>query len=135
MRHDPEGMLKPEGLKNYLERYAVGWVVVDGEFGPLDVRRDLLQPAESVGGFRIYRARAEPSYAARGNARISSQSLNSINVTDVTGPELVLRFHWMETLRCRPGCTIERAPEPFDRVGFVRVRNPPPAFEIYNGYD
>jgi hypothetical protein len=135
LRHDPEGMLKPEGLKNYLERYAVGWVVVDGEFGPLDVRRDLLQPAESVGGFRIYRVRPEPNYAKTGKAQIASQSLNSINVTDASGPELVLRFHWMETLRCRPDCSIERAPEPFDRVGFVRVQSPPAAFEIYNEYD
>jgi hypothetical protein len=135
MRHDPEGMKKPEGLAQYLERYAVGWVLVDGEFGPLDVRRDLLQPAESVGGFRIYRVRAEPNYFVKGKAEIAGQALNSIAVKDAVGPELVLRFHWMETLRCRPNCSIERAPEPHDRVGFIRVPNPPPAFEIYNAYD
>jgi hypothetical protein len=135
LRHDPEGMKKPQGFARYLERYAVGWVVVDGEFGPIDVRRDLLQPAESVDGFRIYRVRAEPSYAAKGTAEIKSQSLNSVQVANAAGPELVLRFHWMETLRCRPDCTIERVPEPGDRVGFIRVQNPPAAFEIYNEYD
>ena len=83
----------------------------------------------------MYRVRAEPSYFVRGKGEIASQSLNSISVTNAAGPELVLRFHLMETLRCRPNCSIERAPEPHDRVGFIRVPNPPPAFEIYNAYD
>jgi hypothetical protein len=46
----------------------------------------------------------------------------------------VIRFHWMESLRCRPGCTAERYRVKGDRVGFIRVRNPPRRFEIYNSY-
>jgi hypothetical protein len=135
LRQNPIELTKPDGLKRYLERYAIGWVVVDGEFGPLDFRRDLLQPAESIGEFRVYRATLQPSYFARGDGVISAQSLNSISVKDAAGPELVLRFHWMETLRCRPDCRLERIAEPENRVGFIRVLEPPAQFEIYNEYD
>ncbi len=134
LRQDPEAMRKPNALATYFERYAVGWIVVDGEFGPLDVRNDLLVPVEKVAGFRIYRTRAEPSYTAVGKADVVAQGLNSIKVRDAAGPEVVLRFHWFETLRCRPDCQIERASVPNNRVGFIRVPNPPSAFEIYNGY-
>jgi hypothetical protein len=48
--------------------------------------------------------------------------------------ELVLRYHWLETLRCRPGCELHRVEVPGDRVGFIGVSNAPPDFEIGNSY-
>jgi hypothetical protein len=64
-----------------------------------------------------------------------SQALNRIVVDDARGDEIVLRFHWAPTLRCRPGCTVERLADPADRAGFLRVVKPPPRFEIYNSYE
>jgi hypothetical protein len=40
----------------------------------------------------------------------------------------------METLACRPGCTVERFEVAGDRVGLIRVPSPPPSFEVYNAY-
>jgi hypothetical protein len=48
--------------------------------------------------------------------------------------EVVLRFHYLETLRCRPDCRVERFPVAGDRVGFIRVPDPRPELEIYNSY-
>jgi hypothetical protein len=133
-RRHPTGDLPGTALSDYFESYAVGWVITSGEFGPVDWRRDLLQPAEVVEGYRIYRTRAEPSYFARGAGRIEAQRLNSIAVADASGDEVVLRFHWLETLRCRPGCELERFELPGDRVGMIRIPHPPSSFEIYNAY-
>jgi hypothetical protein len=48
---------------------------------------------------------------------------------------VVLRFHFLETLVCRPGCAIAREPLSHDPVGFIRVAAPHPAdFEILNAY-
>ena len=125
----------PKGLEKYFDRYAVGFVVLAGEFDPLDYRRDLLDPVVAFGVHRIYRLRREPSYFHEGAGRLESQGLNSIRVSQASGEVVVLRFHWMETLRCRPSCTIERVPVPGDRVGFVGVRTPPAEFEVYNSYE
>jgi hypothetical protein len=133
-RRHPEGDLPGTELADYFETYAVGWVVTVGDFGPLDWRRDLLEPAEVVERYRIYRTRAEPSYFGRGAGRIEAQGLNTIAVADASGPELMLRFHWLETLRCRPDCQLEREAVPGDRVGMIRVPAPPARFEIYNAY-
>jgi hypothetical protein len=62
------------------------------------------------------------------------QALNQIAVDEAAGDEVVLRFHWMETLACSPGCAIERVPVPGDPMGFIRVRKPPRAFVVHNSY-
>lgn len=129
-----DGDLPGERLRAYLERYAVGFVVVKSILPKLEWRKDLLQFEKLVGGMRIYRTRIQPSYLAKGSGRVTAQDLNRIRVEGAAGEELVLRFHWLETLRCRPGCTAEQYPVKGDRAGFIRVKNPPKTFEIYNGY-
>lgn len=137
-RLEPNGALKTDELRAYLERYAVGWVVLNEAFGPLDKQRDLLEPAEVIAGYRFYRVRAQPSYFARGKGVVAEQRLNLVRVTgaaaDPERSDLVLRVHWMESLACRPGCQVEREQVPGDRVGFVRVPNPPAELEIFNQY-
>jgi hypothetical protein len=134
LRRHPEGDLPGAALRQYLELYAVGFVITSGEFGPLDRRRDLLEPAKVVDGYRIYRTRIEPSYFVRGSGKVDAQRVNLISVADAAGADLVLRFHWMETLACRPGCRVERYAVEGDRVGFIRVPEPPSKLEIYNAY-
>jgi hypothetical protein len=122
-------------IRRYLEQYAVMAVVLQGTPGAWDARRDLLVPAAEFGEYRVYRAVQTPTYFERGEGRVVLQQINSVLISDAQGPEVVLRFHWLETLRCRPNCTVERAPAHRDAAGFIRVRKPPSAFEIYNSYD
>ncbi len=133
-RRNPFGALPKAELERYFRDYAVGYVIVSGDHGPLDARRDLLEPMVVREGYRIYRTRAEPSYFALGSGRVVEQRLNHLKVEGASGGDVVLRFHWMETLRCRPGCQVVREPTPGDRVGFIRVPNAPPDFEIYQSY-
>jgi hypothetical protein len=133
-RWHPDGNVPGAALRAYFERYAIGFVVVHFYKPALEWRKDALKFRALIGGNRIYETRIEPSYFLRGQGEITSQSLNSIKVRGAAGEELVLRFHWMETLRCRPGCTVERYAVAGDRVGFIRVPRPPPELEIYNSY-
>ena len=66
--------------------------------------------------------------------RIAKQAFNRISITEAHGDDIVIRFHWMETLRCRHDCVVHRLKIPGDRVGFIRVHKPPRHFEIYNSY-
>jgi hypothetical protein len=131
----------PEELRAYLERYAVQWVVVSNPKPALEARTDLLKLEANVFGTRFYRTTLPLSWFEGGdpkNATADVQArLNHLTVRGSTGGDLTLRYHWMETLQCRPApCTVERALLPGwkDRVGFIRVRNAPPDFEIFNGY-
>lgn len=133
-RREPDGNLPPAELAAYFDTYAVEYVVLAGGHLPLDERRELLRPTAAVSGYRIYRTVKAPNYFERGAGKVRSQAVNKLELSEVKGDVAVLRFHWMETLRCRPECSVEREPNTLDRVGFIRVNNPPPAFEIYNGY-
>jgi hypothetical protein len=133
-RHSREGDLPGDLLKDYLERYAVRYVVVSELVRKLEWRKDLLTFRQFIGPIRIYETKISPSYFLKGKGRIEKQAFNKIEVEDAEGDEVVIRFHWMETLRCRPECKVERYRIPGDRVGFIQVKNPPRKFEIYNSY-
>ncbi|MCB9605413.1 MAG: hypothetical protein H6716_02420 [Polyangiaceae bacterium] len=132
-----DGKLKPEELAAFFERYAVGFVIESGFRSPIEGQAKLIEPVEIVQGYRIYRVRAEPSYFLRGTGRVSAQRLNFIQVEnampDAEG-DVTLRFHYMESLGCRPECQVEREEVAGDRVGFIRVKAPPAKFEIFNVY-
>ena len=106
----------------YLQTYAVGWIVVEREemspwwdqFPKLWVR-DRLTDRQVI--YRVVR----PTRLLDGPGTVET-SVNRIEVRG-TDParDVLLRFHWMETLRCRPDCAIERASVPGDSVGFMRI--------------
>jgi hypothetical protein len=129
----PDGALPGAALPEYLERYGVGCFVASGPAPALEGRTDVFHLVARAGGRRIYATVRAPSYVARGEGRVS-QALNRIVVEQAAGEEVVLRFHYLPTLRCRPRCTVERAPVEGDHMGFLRVSRPPPRFEIYNSY-
>jgi hypothetical protein len=133
-RRAQDGGLPTPALRRYLETYAVGWLVIGGPRIGLEGQNELLQPVANVAGHRIYRTRAEPSWFLRGSGHVVEQRLNLVKVADASGDDVVLRFHWLESLACRPGCRVERYPVSGDRVGFIRIPSPPAVFEIYNAY-
>ncbi|HVW29329.1 MAG TPA: hypothetical protein VHC69_28375 [Polyangiaceae bacterium] len=136
LRHDlTKANDTDDPVARYLDEYAVSAVVTKGDTPLFDTRSDLLDLTTVVGPFRVYRVRRAASYFSEGAGHVAEQGLNFIRVTDARGEAVVLRFHFMETLRCRPNCTVTRAAADRDSVGFVAVHDPPSTFEIYNAYD
>ena len=134
--HDPQ-TLSDEELRAYFDQYAIKWVIVSNLMPGLEGRRQLLKPEKMVGWHRIYSV-VEPTglvvgAPVSGAARVSAQT-NLITVRGNQQPSLTLRYHFHETLRCRPGCRLQRVEQPADRVGFIRVDDAPADFEIFNGY-
>lgn len=121
----------PSAVNAFLERYAVGWVVLGGRMGPLDRADPALEAPLDVGGFRVRRVLREPNFFVEGTGRISRIGGGVIGVEDARGPRVTIRFHHDPRLRCRPGCRVERAVVASDRAGFVTVPSPPSAFEVY----
>jgi hypothetical protein len=122
-------------LGRYFDEYAVSGVVASGPLGQIDARSDLLVPLAAIGDLRVYRARRTPTYFAKGSGFVGHQALNRVSVTGATPGEVVLKFHYLESLRCRPDCDVTRSASADDSAGFIRVPSAPPAFEIFNAYD
>lgn len=119
-----------EGLAEYLERYAVAYVVMTYPHVPaLEQRKDLFEPRGIHGGqHRIYRVRRPSGYVAEGRGEVRA-GLGTIEVRGAApapGTErLVLRFHWLDELRCAPNCRLERVEVPGDPAGFIAVIGEP----------
>lgn len=130
----PDGDVSDDELARYLEEYAVRWVIVSLELPELE-SKGVLERVETVGPHRMYRTRVPVSFVREGPGEVNA-SLNRIDVSG-TDPnrDVVLRFHWFETLVCEPGCRVEREPLVDNPVGFIRVPAPhPPNFAVVNGY-
>jgi hypothetical protein len=125
-----------EAMAAYLDRYAIRWVIVTSpkRSGWWDAQTQLFSRAGLVDGMLVYHVKG-PKRLLDGHGRVEA-SINRIHVRDSRPDEdLLLRFHWMETLVCEPDCVIEREPIPDDRVGFIRIPAPHPAeFAVVNRY-
>jgi len=124
----------PQEIGEYLRQYNVRWIIVTTPLPILESRSELLRLETVVFGHRVYRVLAPPSFLeGEGPGEVRAR-LNHLEVRGTNGGSLVLKYHWLETLRCRPGCRLRRVTIPGDRVGFIGVESAPRDFEIYNGY-
>lgn len=125
-RRRPQGIAHEDELREYFETYAVRWVIVSSG-APWWDRSPLLEKvAELPPGFRVYRTKQEVSLLAEGRGTLRAET-NRLTVTGSDPDEdLVLRYHWLETLVCEPDCAIRREKVPGDPVGFIRIPAPHP---------
>ena len=135
-RRRKQGIAGDDELRAYFEAYAVGWVILSNPSPAWDRRPAILEPVARFGGHRMYRTKINPSFLAEGTGTVTAET-NRIRVTG-SDPDrdLVLRFHWMETLVCAPDCAVRRVRvDGFDPVGFIKIPAPHPAdLEVRNGY-
>ena len=118
-RRRPQGIVKPKPLRRYFRKYAIEWVVVSHP-GAWFVRvpNPQLELVEVIGPHHIFRTKVQVNLVAKGGGEVEAET----NLLRVTGSDpdadVVLRYHWLETLVCRPDCAIERRPiDKVDKVG------------------
>jgi hypothetical protein len=120
-------------LAEYLVRYNIRYMVVSNPYVLIEQRRDLLEPKRWIGHHRIYRVRHFVDYFARGSGKVRTR-LNQIEISDArpepNANDLLIRFHYHKTLRCRAAsgtdrCRLARAPLPDNAVGFISVIGDP----------
>ncbi|MEM7151588.1 MAG: glycosyltransferase family 87 protein [Myxococcota bacterium] len=133
----PQGISTPAELQKYLETYAIEYVIISTpqDLAPWWDKNPLLERVKTIEHVRIYRTKAQPNLFIEGNGLIDART-NRIGVSGTDPNEdVVIRYHWLETLVCEPDCSLERVPIETDKVGFIRVPAPHPAdFAIVNSY-
>jgi hypothetical protein len=126
--------IDPDELAHYLRTFAVDWVV--GEGTSFENVPHLLERVAVVSRRHIYRTQFPTSRVLHGGGLVDATENNLVVHHSTPSDSLLLSYHWHEALRCRPNCTVERAPIDIDRVGFVRVPAPHPAdLVVWNSYE
>jgi hypothetical protein len=140
-RRKPQGVSRPEELRAYMETFGVGWIIVAREDHFLyRVENPELSLVAMVDRVKIFKPRFKPRLVVGGDPERPPTVEVGVNRIGVRGSdpqaELLLRFHYMDTMRCRPDCTVEHTPaDDEDVIGFMKVPAPHPAdFEIFNAY-
>jgi hypothetical protein len=111
-------------LGTALGRYAITWVVGcdSATLAKLEGFSGLLEARATAADCRIFRVRdAQSSRFREGSGRVSAD-VDRIAVNDAAGDRVVLKYHWVPTLRTDPPLPIEEAREPGMPVGFIAVR-------------
>ena len=136
-RQRPQGIIAPDKFHDYIRTYGVKWVIVTAPpfLAPWWDKNPKLEKVADVSTFRIYRTKQPVNLVARGGGTVHAKT----NVLEVRGSDpnkdVILRYHWLETLVCKPDCTVERHELPLDSIGFVKVPAPHPAdFHVFNSY-
>jgi hypothetical protein len=122
-----------EQVQEYLDRYAVGLSVLTFTTMANDVdvllhlsgMGDILRTIFSEKPFKVLKTTNKVNYFKEGSGKVKSATTNLIELVDTSvNEDLVIKFHWLKTLKCLPQCTLERQPIEGDQIGFIRIKAP-----------
>lgn len=124
-------------LEEFLDVYNIGAVLCFSESAKklLDNATSLVTKVGDYGSRRqlaLYRVNNPKGFIIGGRGNVRAE-VNHIYVQNLVaeGDSVIIKYHWDEALRCAPNCTVERVFLAGDKVGFIKVHNPPSSFTIY----
>lgn len=113
-----------EDFDRYLELYNVQLVGARSKTSVsiLDNFGGILEPVEKIGNYAFYERRKKGSWFHQGSGRISF-NYDKIEVTDPSTGGLVVRFHYLSTLRSEPPVRLTPVRLMDDPVPFIGIDN------------
>jgi hypothetical protein len=132
----PIGRIPSDALLHYLSLYNVRWLLC---WTPAAKRYlAAIGGVAKVGSydkFTLYRLEAPPSYFFEGSGIVEASD-NRLVLRDLVphAGRIVLKYHWLETLRTDPPRDIRPFWIDEDPVPFIAVADPPRDLTIYNDY-
>jgi hypothetical protein len=126
--------LTDDAIRNYFRLYNIGAVVT---FYPASVER-----LESVPGLVTVDRRIGPVYLMRVNQPLSwflqgegtvKAGLNRLDLSELKGKEIVLKYHWIQGLSARPPARITPIKIYDDPIPFIKIVDPPAALTLRIG--
>ncbi len=123
----PIEQLSPAEFQEYMRLYNVRWILVHSDRS----KRYLagvpgVIPMETHEGLQGYRVEGPGSYFIEGSGSVVRRGPNRIELADLAGPSVVLKYHFIPGLKSDPPATIEAARMLDDPNSFIRILNPPP---------
>jgi len=126
--------LADDEIKNYLRLYNVGAVVA---FHPASVQRLLSIPGlvtvdRQMGPIFLMKVNEPLTWFLDGDGKVRAAA-NRLELSDVRGGELILKYHWTEGLAGIPAVKMVPMKMADDPIPFIKISNPPAAFTLQIG--
>ncbi|NRA00819.1 MAG: hypothetical protein HRU01_30395 [Myxococcales bacterium] len=130
------GQVAFDEMSNHLALYNVRWVLTwSPAAGQYFGRHPAMRPVGSYDKFTLFEVRGSPSYVMHGRANVEA-SPNRIALSKVATDDgvVMLKFHWLESLRTDPPREITPVMQLDDPVPFIQITDPPAEIVVYNAY-
>jgi len=130
------GEIPIERFMEYMDLYNIQWAFVHSPEAREVLRSHPkhFHPFSSYRHMEIYRVNREASYFIEGEGDIHA-SLDRITITNASRGDLVIKYHYLETLKADPPLGLEKHGMLDDPIGFIKIHNDQGADQItlYNG--
>jgi hypothetical protein len=112
-------------LRNYLRLYNIGAVVA---FHPASIQRlqsipGLVTVEQRIGPVHLMKVNQRLSWFIEGAGKIRA-GLNRLEISDIQGNEVVLKYHWVEGLTASPPTKVEPVKMLDDPIPFIKLVAP-----------
>lgn len=123
----PIEAISREEFADHLRLYNIGSIIVFSD----DSKRFLdgqpgLTRGEAFGPLQTYLVDGPHSYFLAGSGTLVARSFNRIELDRLSGPEIILKYHYVPGLQGVPPADIEPVSLPGDPSLFIRIVDPPP---------
>src|SRR6266850_1226861 len=123
--------LSDEELRNYLRLYNIGAVVA---FDSAMIQRlrsipGLVTIEQRSGPIHLMRVNQPLTWFVEGEGKVKA-GFNRLELSDLKGKEIILKYHWVDGLRTIPPTKIEAAIMAADPIPFIKLVNPPAAVTL-----
>jgi hypothetical protein len=119
-------ILTDDAIRNYFRLYNIGAVVA---FYPASVQRIQSVPGlvtfdRRVGPVHLMKVNQPLTWFLQGEGRVKA-SLNRLDLSEIKGKEIVLKYHWTEGLAASPPARIVPVKIYDDPIPFIKIIEPP----------
>jgi hypothetical protein len=119
-------ILTDDAIRNYFRLYNIGAVVA---FYPASVQRiqsvpGLVTSDRRVGPIHLMKVNQPLTWFLQGEGRVKA-SLNRLDLSEIKGKEIVLKYHWTEGLAASPPARIVPVKIYDDPIPFIKIIEPP----------
>lgn len=123
------GTVQPEFFRRAIETYNVGWLVVhSSELKSFLKQLPEIKMVADFDGISIFQVSGARSFIYEGRGRVFGRDFNRVELSDVSGQALTLRYHWVRGLETVPPSRIEAYVWSADFPPLIRIINPPSNF-------
>jgi hypothetical protein len=121
-------------LRDYLRLYNIGAVVA---FHPASLRRlqaipGLVTLEQRIGPVHLMKVNQPLTWFVAGKGKVKA-GLNRLELSEITGDAVILKYHWVEGLTASPPAKIEQVKMLDDPIPFIKLVAPPPSVTLRVG--
>lgn len=118
-------------LRNYLRVYNIGAIVA---FDPMSIQRlqsipGLVTVEGRIGPVHLMQVNQPLSWFLAGNGDVRA-GYNRLELSNLEGDELILKYHWVDGLVAQPATRIEPIKIADDPIPFIKLIHPPSALTL-----